>query len=56
MQYRVPSFGYTLLASGVAASGPAIVRTVLAYLVLRRATPEEVIALRKPATPSLARE
>jgi hypothetical protein len=36
MQYLVPAFGYTLLISGVVALGWALVRTVLAYLALRR--------------------
>jgi hypothetical protein len=41
MQYLVPSFGYTLLVSGVVALGWAILRTVLVYFALRDARPNE---------------
>jgi CubicO group peptidase (beta-lactamase class C family) len=41
MQYLVPSFGYTLLVSGVVALGWAVVRTVLVYFALRGASTNE---------------
>jgi len=41
MQYLVPSFGYTLLVSGVVALSWAVVRTMLVYFALRGARPNE---------------
>jgi hypothetical protein len=49
MQYLVPSFGYTLLVSGVVALGWAIVRTILMYFALRAGKQSELIPVQKPA-------
>jgi hypothetical protein len=48
MQYLVPSFGYTLLVSGVVALGWAVVRTVLIYFALRGAN-ERGLTAQRPA-------
>jgi hypothetical protein len=49
MQYLVPSFGYTLLVSGVVALVWAIVRTMLAYFILRGEKQDKLISSPKPA-------
>jgi hypothetical protein len=56
MQYLVPAFGYTLLVSGIVALGWALVRTVLAYIALRRAGTDELIRPPRKARPSLAQK
>jgi hypothetical protein len=49
MQYLVPSFGYTLLVSGVVALSWGVIRTVLAYFALRAGKQSELIPVQKSA-------